>query len=1090
MSHGMPTPEFEAVNILETLESGLAYLPGGRDREGRPLVVVNVPPGESPSTTKSKLKTLLEYYLSIFSEDTKQNGLCLLIDARYAVWRVARTFIRLSTLLLGKNATSAIAVRPDGFWDKRVDNCTKSHKEGEPVYIPISRLYNFIDPTQLTYDLGGTKPYDHTEWIQSRVRIEEHTNDALKLITKMTDLRDRLRSLEGIRSRESKDNLSSFWEIGTEVTYAARRILHTGRSLISSMSRDSAQDVLDAVQEIHKVLDSIELKQVEVENAWTEMERNLDTVREIKNLEEGVSKVTNWILGPADSMLNARYHIGFDVASSEELRREHEKLELECRDTYGRYAELLHRIDNVPNGCISDDLKSQRDFMDFVCRSFATRLERRRNVLITSQRFFRLVSEYFDKTSEVFDKLIMGNRSHDYSQAEAKLQKLEKSQAMLETLENDLVKEGEKLSDILSMPVKDALCRDVHVDYEEDIINVRDILDATNARKNIFNDSVELQKLTLKQIGMVHTYESDAEQAVLWLDDLFDVLLGGHVEIGCNMNEIQSQKEEHQSFQDTAKGTFEYGCQLINGARVLRLSCKLPLEENTDLLGRLRQAWRQLHSVGQEQLTRLRVCAVFHRNVDDHCKQLTELIQIAKNIQRKRKSKSETTASPETDICPKEGIREVLIKREKLLPEVGRMVRLGRLLRTRLKEPLRMSDSERRSPDESGNLSAIESISNKLMEVTELAEKLDAKLSEAGARNRGSPENLETDLVKSDDKFVGNSSSRLSSPRLVSSTAEMMKKEERKETLNETSDEKKSTENVDDSNIEEYVTATECSTTPVFRSRSESILTCSEYEDAVNALARSVDQASSPIEYVIPTISEKKSEPAIIKPIAIKSTVTGPTKQEATECDRAVTIQRFTEEKTGKVVKEVTETTTLRVSQDTRMGVSSYKLVSNTTHDNHEHCDIKKMQDLKLTLESEAAPGLDISNSEITKNDVFCKKNDLDPSKQANGNFSGFDSKSWSCEQEEQSYASNVSNGSASMIKYNQIKMIEARQANVLSSNYERTKEESKDAERGVNGGFEEAEFFTKARMVSRAEEISQYSKFRMALHNRLSACE
>lgn len=96
-----------------------------------------------------------------------------------------------------------------------------------------------------------------------------------------------------------------------------------------------------------------------------------------------------------------------------------------------------------------------------------------------------------------------------------------------------------------------------------------------------------------------------------------------------------------------------------------------------------------------------------------------------------------------------------------------------------------MSDSERRSPDESGNLSGIESISNKLMEVTKLAEKLDAKLSEAGARNRGSPENLETDSVKPDDKFVGDSSSRLSSPRLVSSTAEMMKKEERNETLNE-----------------------------------------------------------------------------------------------------------------------------------------------------------------------------------------------------------------------------------------------------------------------------------------------------------------
>lgn len=95
--------------------------------------------------------------------------------------------------------------------------------------------------------------------------------------------------------------------------------------------------------------------------------------------------------------------------------------------------------------------------MDFVCRSFATRLERRRNVLITSQRFFRLVSEvkekkviyftsficlyniyiffafrqYFDKTSEVFDNMILGNRSCSFSEAEEKLNNLETSKNTL-----------------------------------------------------------------------------------------------------------------------------------------------------------------------------------------------------------------------------------------------------------------------------------------------------------------------------------------------------------------------------------------------------------------------------------------------------------------------------------------------------------------------------------------------------------------------------------------------------------------------------------------------------------------------------------
>jgi hypothetical protein len=69
--------------------------------------------------------------------------------------------------------------------------------------------------------------------------------------------------------------------------------------------------------------------------------------------------------------------------------------------------------------------------MDFVCRSFALRLEKRRNVLITSLRFFRLVSEYFDRTGEVFDSLVMGSKVVDFTTAGQKLKQLQESQANL-----------------------------------------------------------------------------------------------------------------------------------------------------------------------------------------------------------------------------------------------------------------------------------------------------------------------------------------------------------------------------------------------------------------------------------------------------------------------------------------------------------------------------------------------------------------------------------------------------------------------------------------------------------------------------------
>lgn len=53
------------------------------------------------------------------------------------------------------------------------------------------------------------------------------------------------------------------------------------------------------------------------------------------------------------------------------------------------------------------------------------------------------------------------------------------------------------------------------------------------------------------------------------------------------------------------------------------------------------------------------------------------------------------------------------------------------------------------------------------------------------------------------------------------------------------------------------------------------------------------------------------------------------------------------QEKSGKIVKEVTETTTLRVSHDTRLGIASYKVISNTTQDHRENVDVKEIKDLE-----------------------------------------------------------------------------------------------------------------------------------------------
>lgn len=65
------------------------------------------------------------------------------------------------------------------------------------------------------------------------------------------------------------------------------------------------------------------------------------------------------------------------------------------QDTYGQYAELRHAAEEMleESTSLSPDIIAERDYMDTVCRNMASRLERRRVLLITSVRFHRLAED-------------------------------------------------------------------------------------------------------------------------------------------------------------------------------------------------------------------------------------------------------------------------------------------------------------------------------------------------------------------------------------------------------------------------------------------------------------------------------------------------------------------------------------------------------------------------------------------------------------------------------------------------------------------------------------------------------------------------
>lgn len=322
-----------------------------------------------------------------------------------------------------------------------------------------------------------------------------------------------------------------------------------------------SKDIIDAAENIKQMLNQLEQKQVEFSTHWNDFDEYLDYLKTLIVLSDGIKVVTKWILSTGEELVSEQHKIGSDLETTETLRDKHDELEMKCIDAYASYAELNYKIKRFLNEKYSFTMKSvpfknllaQRRFMDFICRSFASRLEKRRIILTKCVRFYRLVTTYFERTGQVFEQHIVGNKVKNFDTCLMKLRMLRESKNSMEHIVDELKKDGEQLSDVLSMPLKDVLGRDTGIDYSSEISMIRDIMKETINRRKIFCESVELQILTFEQIIHIHTYEQDALMANKWIDDLLAITIKTHFYVGCNILEIQRQKQNLQKIQDTAK---------------------------------------------------------------------------------------------------------------------------------------------------------------------------------------------------------------------------------------------------------------------------------------------------------------------------------------------------------------------------------------------------------------------------------------------------------------------------------------------------------------------------------------------------------
>ncbi|CAO2577964.1 Uncharacterized protein KIAA1755 homolog [Lemmus lemmus] len=169
-----PEPRIGTLGV-KLLHSGIVCLPGGRDRVGRPLLLVSTmeEAWEAPWCTALEVTELLTYLCSVPRLDNAAKGLLMVIDARkgtpspalVSALQCTQALVPASiskVLLLGEKASilqlPALPVQVE-------------------VLTSLKALRSHVDPSQLPEALEGSFCYHHSEWVQFFQKLDPFLTD-------------------------------------------------------------------------------------------------------------------------------------------------------------------------------------------------------------------------------------------------------------------------------------------------------------------------------------------------------------------------------------------------------------------------------------------------------------------------------------------------------------------------------------------------------------------------------------------------------------------------------------------------------------------------------------------------------------------------------------------------------------------------------------------------------------------------------------------------------------------------------------------------------------------------------------------------
>uniref|UniRef100_UPI00398F8BAA pleckstrin homology domain-containing family G member 4B n=1 Tax=Pristiophorus japonicus TaxID=55135 RepID=UPI00398F8BAA len=338
----------------DLLHSGVACLPGSRDKAGRAVLQVCTDHRllQSRICTSDDLARLLLYLCNLPRKEVRDLGLTVVVDARKRPPHLSLFKAFGSLQEFAPRSIHCALILTDKETALKLEKCPGISME---VLTSLKALYKLIDNNQLTENLEGTFPYNHSEWIQFRMKLELFVANCREASSLLVDT---IRTFEsnkpGISAQEVIHCISNHKLMMKHVLQDTRLVSLQleGGAILARLKKEEtrfsfSEDYRDAIDSVTPLYNMVEERVHTLVMRSNQSLQHLEFLQHLRTLEVKFKEQNNWLLCEGESYLQDSVTNGDSLNAIQQTQQTFYGFFMLATQEYKKGLELLQKADQL-----------------------------------------------------------------------------------------------------------------------------------------------------------------------------------------------------------------------------------------------------------------------------------------------------------------------------------------------------------------------------------------------------------------------------------------------------------------------------------------------------------------------------------------------------------------------------------------------------------------------------------------------------------------------------------------------------------------------------------------------------------------------